>query len=338
MYSCLHRVTCSTHEQESLGRRSFAARWWSMIRAWRFTRSVLLAKLALVIVVAWSTFATGAASRVSIPRSDGSTLPAFLITADSNSSQARPGVVVASNAGGAKLLQYHEYCRKLADSGFVVLLIDASNFPESLTPGPDTWRRMPYHVWSWVNHLLVVARLTFGHGWYVGNIDAAVNYLRSLPSVDPSRIALSGFSQSANASLCYASNHNGKVKCLVWNNGGWPWIMPYNPSTVPSVLILHGEEDGVYSVDHARRLSSELKDAGRDVECFIYPTQRHMFMVYYDLEQPSDAANPALVSSFERLCAFLDRTIGEGGGPERASGHIDRRPGTGELTSHHDTP
>ncbi len=183
---------------------------------------------------------------------------------------------------------------------------------------------MPYHLWSWVDHLLVAARLTFGHDWYVRNIDAAVDYLRSLPSVDPGRIGLSGFSQSANASLCYASSHNGKVKCLVWNNGGWPWIMPYNPSTVPAVLILHGTKDGVYSVDYANKLSSEMKRAGRDVECFIYPAQRHMFMVYYDLERPSDAENPALASSFERLCAFLSRTLGEVGRSARSSHGTDR--------------
>jgi dienelactone hydrolase len=283
-----------------------------MVVIWRCSRRLLLGTWALILVLAWCTGAIGGTRRVDISLPDGGTLPAFLFTSGDNLPQARPGVVVASNAGGAKLLQYHEYCRKLAARSYVVLLIDASNFPESLTPGPDTWRRMPYHVWSWANHLLVVARLTFGHEWYVRNIDAAVDYLRSLPSVDPRRIALSGFSQSANASLCYASSHNGKVKCLVWNNGGSPWIMPYDPSTLPSVLILHGDKDGVYSVDHARRLSSELKGAGRDVECFIYPAQRHMFMVYYDLARPSEEENPALASSFAKVCAFFDRTMAEG--------------------------
>jgi len=269
-------------------------------------------KLALVIVfVSWAC-ATVAATRIDIPLPDGGTLPALLFTTGDTSVQARPGVVIAAGAGGAKLIQYHTYCRKLAERNFVVLLIDAANFPESLTPGPDTWRRMPYHIWSWVNHILVAARLTFGHDWYVGNVDAAVEYLRSLPSVDPRRIALSGFSQSANASLCYASGKNGKLRGLVWNNGGSPWIMPYDPSLLPPVLILHGEKDGVYSAENARKLSAQIQKEGRAVECSIYPEQRHMFMVYYDLTKPSDAENQALTSSFERLCAFLSRTINEG--------------------------
>ena len=268
-------------------------------------------KLALVLVLVSWTCATGATTRIDIPLPDSSTMPAILFTSGDTPSQARPGVVVAANAGGAKLLQYHTYCRKLAERNFVVLLIDASNIPEWLTPGPDTWRRMPHHVWAWVNHIFVAARLTFGHDWYIGNVDAAVEYLRSLPSVDARRIALCGFSQSANASLCYASGNNGKVRSLVWNNGGSPWIMPYDPSRLPSVLILHGDKDGVYSVEYARKLSSQLQEAGRDVECFIYQEQRHMFMIYYDLTKPSDAENPALASSFERLCAFLGRTMSE---------------------------
>jgi dienelactone hydrolase len=282
-------------------------------------------KLALVLVLVSWTCATGATTRIVIPLPDGSTLPAFLFTSGDTSSQASPGVVVAANAGGAKLLQYHAYCRKLAERNFVVLLIDASNFPESLTPGPDTWRRMPHHVWAWVNHILVVTRLSFGHDWYLGNIDAAVEYLRSLPSVDPRRIALSGFSQSANASLCYASGSNGKVRSLVWNNGGSPWIMPYDPSRLPPVLILHGDKDGVYSAEYARKLSSQLQEAGRDVECFIYHEQRHMFMIYYDLTRPSDVENPELASSFKRLCAFLGRTMSEDERSPRDAWKTDKR-------------
>jgi dienelactone hydrolase len=327
MCTWAHQVACLTHGQGSVSGISSAAPRPSGIQARRGTRDVFPVMLALVMVLAWSAFAMAGESRVDIPLSGGGTLPSLLVTPGDSLPQPRPGVVVASNAGGRKLLQYHEYCHKLAERGFVVLLIDASNFPESLTPGPDTWRRMPYHVWSWANHILVAARLAFGHEWYVRNIDAAVDYLRSLPSVDPSRIALSGFSQSANASLCYASSHNGKVKCLIWNNGGWPWKMPYNPSTVPPVLILHGAKDGVYSVDYARKLSSEMKKAGRDVECFIYPAQRHMFMVYYDLTRPSAAKDPALASSFEKLCAFLGRTIGAGELPARASQKTVRRAG-----------
>jgi dienelactone hydrolase len=280
-----------------------------VILMWGRTSFLSALLLALTLSAVFSTCAHSGTARIQIPLSDGGFLPAFVFTPDT-SSRCCPGVVVAGNAGGVNLVQYHTYCQKLAERNYVALLIDGSNFPESLAPGPDTWRRMPYHIWAWACHLLVAARLGFGHDWYVCHVDAAVECLRSLPEVDSTRIALSGFSQSANACLCYASANNGKVKSLVWNNGGSPWIMPYDPSRVPPALILHGEKDGVYSVDYARNLASELKRAGSDVECFVYPGQRHMFMVYYDLTMPSDEENPALASSFERLCAFLSRTLG----------------------------
>jgi dienelactone hydrolase len=210
--------------------------------------------------------------------------------------------------GGLKLDQYHSYCRKLADRNFAVLLIDATNFPQYLTPGHDTWRKTPYQIWHWTNHLSVVARLAVSHDWYVENIRSAVDCLSSRPGVDRSRIGVSGFSQSANAALTCASGSK-KLKCVVWNNGGWPWILPYEPSELPPVLIFHGEKDGVYDVKYARQLASELDAANKDYECYIYPGQRHMFNLYYDLNGSDDSYNPALSSSFERLCLFLGRVL-----------------------------
>lgn len=237
----------------------------------------------------------------------GGILPAYCFAPDLPASRLLPAMVVAASAGGHNLLQYHTYCKKLSNRDFIVLLVDAANFPERLAPGPDSWRRMPYYLWSWTIHILVAARLGFGHEWYVGNIRAALEYVKQLPRVDHDQVGLCGFSQSANASLCCADCPVMNLRFLVWNHGGWPWIMPYEPSRLPPVLIFHGEKDGVYSPKYARKLAEELKAAGRDVECYIYPDERHMFNVYYDLREPDDASRAALVSSFERLYAFLNR-------------------------------
>ena len=177
--------------------------------------------LATLFVLACCFTSRAEKMAVGVLLAEGDVLPGFCFFPSEQVPNPWPGVVVAANAGGIKLAQFHTYCRKLADKGFAVLLIDASGYPEWLTPGTDTWRKMPYHIWAWANHLSVVARLAMGHDWYVKNIDGAVDFLRKHPRVNPKHIAVSGFSQSANAALTYASGYN-KIACVVWNNGGWP--------------------------------------------------------------------------------------------------------------------
>ena len=276
-----------------------------MIRSWH---RVFFQSLAALLVVACCLTSHAGKKAVAVPLPKGDILPGFCFLPAEQVPTPWPGVVVAANAGGNKLIQFHTYCQKLADKGFAVLLVDASGYPESLTPGPNTWRKMPYHVWAWVNHLSVAARMAVSHAWYVRNIDCAVDFLRSDPKVNPKRIAVSGFSQSANVALAYASGCH-KIACVVWNCGGWPWTLNYDPSKLPPVLILHGEDDGVYNVRYARKLAAELRDARRDYECHIYPGQRHMFNLYYDLEKPGDADRPAIKSSFNDLVGFLERVL-----------------------------
>lgn len=264
--------------------------------------------LAAFLVLACCLTCFAEQRAVQVPLGEGDVLPGLCFLPDDRTPNPWPGIVVAANAGGIKLTQYHTYCEKLADKGFAVLLVDASGYPESLTPGPDTWRRMPYHVWAWINHLSVVARLAVSHDWYVRNIARSVEFLQSQPRVARGRIAVSAFSQSANAALTYASGRTN-VAGVVWNNGGWPWVLPYEPSKLPPVLIFHGEADGVYNVRYARKLSHELQEAHRDFECYLYPGERHMFNVYYDLDKPGDENNPVITSCFSHLVSFLERVL-----------------------------
>ena len=271
-------------------------------------KSVAWGILCILAVAFWAPASHGSPLKVTIPLADGSELAGYSFTPENPVSNPMPGVVVAANVGGAKLVQYHTYCRNLANRNFSVLLIDATNFPETLTPGPETWRRMPYHIWAWATHLAVVARLTFGNEWYLQTMQAAVDHMSRDSRVDPRKIALSGFSQSANAALPFASR-DSRIKGVVWNNGGWPWVMPFDPKKLPPVLIFHGEEDGVYNVKYARNLASKLEQAKCECECYIYPKQRHMFNIYFDLNKEGDCANPVLTSSFEHLVNFLNRVF-----------------------------
>ena len=158
-----------------------------------------------------------------------------------------PAVIVGVGVGSTKIAQYHDHCQNLANRGFVVVLIDPSNYPESLAPGPYDWDRGPGYFVGSINQGVVAARLVFTDKWYLDSIRATVDYLVHWPLVDPSRIALSGHSQPANAALTYACR-DPRIKAVIWNYGGSPWVMPYDPLRLPPVQIFHGEDDDVYSV------------------------------------------------------------------------------------------
>jgi dienelactone hydrolase len=250
----------------------------------------------------------GNSFRAEICVSDGSTLPIYCYLPRCGVTCRLPAVIVAAGVGATKIIQYHEHCQLLADRNFFVVFMDPSNFPESMTPGPYEWDRGAGYVQGSINQGLVAAKLAVTIDWYLRTMRATVDYLCGNPMVDASRIAFSGFSQPANAALAYASK-DPRIKAVVWNYGGWPWIMPYEPLRLPPVLILHGEQDEVYDVKYARELAFELQTYCRPYEIYIYPCQKHMFATQYDLRRENRFMKPALLDAFERMVSFLYRTL-----------------------------
>jgi dienelactone hydrolase len=179
-----------------------------------------------------------------------------------------------------------------------------------MAPGPWSWDRGFGYALGSFNQGYVGAKLALGKEWYLKSFRASVDYLCAWPLVDRKRIALSGFSQPANAVLS-AACVDPRVKAVVWNFGGWPWIMPYEPFRLPPVAIFHGEDDDVYNVKYARELAFNLKTSMRPFELNIYPNQKHMFNVYYDLHTENRFMKPALLDAFERMVAFLKQTLGD---------------------------
>lgn len=88
--------------------------------------------------------------------------------------------------------------------------------------------------------------------------------------------------------------------------------MPYEPFRLPPVQIFHGEKDDVYDVKYARELAWNLKTSMRPFEINIYPDQKHMFNIYYDLRTENRFMKPALLDAFEKMVAFLNRTLSHG--------------------------
>jgi dienelactone hydrolase len=248
--------------------------------------------------------------RIGIPLKTGKTLPAFLFLPNHGVKGRLPAVICGVGVGSQQISQYQEHCRYLADRNFVVILMDPSNYPENLFPAsyPYNWDKGTDYMVGSVAQGVVAGRLAISDQWYLDSIKATVDYLCYSPMVDPTRIVFSGFSQPANAALTYACRDQ-RIRAVVWNYGGSPWVTPYNVLQLPPVLIFHGDKDEVYDVKYARKLAAELHTNGKYYEAYIYPDQKHMFNVYYDLRTENRFMRPVIQDSFERLVSFLYRVL-----------------------------
>ncbi|MGO9571199.1 MAG: dienelactone hydrolase family protein [Desulfomonilaceae bacterium] len=271
-------------------------------------RSAVIAALLVLFLNFWYTDVVFAGFKTFIPLPDGGTLPAYCFLPQHSVKTRLPGIVVGVGVGSQIFVQYQVHCQNLADQGFAVILIDPSNYPESLSSGPVEWDKGLGYAKGAVNQVVVAGRLFFTDEWYLQSIQAAVNYLYNWPLVDPNRIALSGFSQPANAALTYACR-DPRIKAVVWNYGGHPWVTPYDPSLLPPVLIFHGLDDEVYDVKYAKKLASQLQKYGKYFEMHLYPNQKHMFTVYFDARTEYPSSRPVIADAFQKQISFLYRML-----------------------------
>jgi pimeloyl-ACP methyl ester carboxylesterase len=206
--------------------------------------------------------------------------------------------------GTQVFLQYHVHCQNLADQNFAVILIDPSNYPESLSSGPVEWDKGLGYAKGAVNQGVVAGRLFFTDEWYLSRLTAVTLQLPwwtltgSLYLSFPSR----------RMQLTYACR-DPRVKAIVWNYGGQPWVTPYDPSILPPVLIFHGLDDDVYDVKYAKKLASELHKYGKYYEMHLYPNQKHMFTVYFDPRTEYPVHRPVIADSFQKQISFLYRML-----------------------------
>jgi dienelactone hydrolase len=272
-------------------------------------RGFAVAAALFLLLVSFSIPDLAAAGfKTFIPLPDGGTLPAYCFLPQHGVKTRLPGIVVGVGVGSQIFVQYQVHCQNLADQNFAVILIDPSNYPESLSSGPVEWDKGLGYAKGAVNQTVVAGRLFFTHEWYLQSIQAAVDYLYNWPLVDPNRIAMSGFSQPANAALTYACR-DPRVKAIVWNYGGQPWVTPYDPSILPPVLIFHGLDDDVYDVKYAKKLASQLQRCGNYYEMYLYPNQKHMFTVYFDARTEYPSHRPVITDAFQKQISFLYRVL-----------------------------
>lgn len=225
------------------------------LRAW-LPRTTTAALLLLLGAGAGSGEAAELrSSEATFQRRDGRTITALLLRPAG--SGRHPAVLIFHGAEGVGA-SHKAHARRLADAGFVALLPDLA----SIRPGANE-----------------------SAGLIRNEIAAAVSLLKGRRDVDPNRLGLLGFARGGERALFAAIAFPATFKAVVEYYspiGHPPMSLELAAERTATkirtpVLILHGEEDELVPVEHARRLAEALRAAGKPFESILFPGAVHGF-------------------------------------------------------------
>src|SRR5579863_654780 len=120
---------------------------------------------------------------------------------------------------------------------------------------------------------------------YVRTLNDATRYIATQPEIRNKGIGVVGFSLGGYLALALAEEERShppplrspEIKAVVEFFGGMPGFAEERFTTMPPVLILHGEGDDVVPVSSAYELERLLKNKAVPYEIKIYPHQGHGF-------------------------------------------------------------
>ena len=155
----------------------------------------------------------------------------------------------------------------------------------------------------------------------MGDVQASINYLRSLPYCN-SRVGIIGFCSGGRQvylAACTLSGVDAAVDC--WGGGVTPgndtlteqqpaWPISFTAGLSCPLLGLFGEEDGRPSPADVAETEAELKKHGKDYEFHMYPEAGHGF---FAVDRPS-YRQQAAVDGWEKVLAFFGKHLSAGAG------------------------
>jgi len=136
---------------------------------------------------------------------------------------------------------------------------------------------------------------------YIRTLNDASRYIARQSEIDAGGIGLVGFSLGGYLVLGFAEEVKShppplpapEIKAVVEMYGGMPDFAIERMTTMPPVLILHGEDDDVVPVSRAHDLEKLLDKKAIPYESKIYPHQGHGF------------SGDALTDANKRVVTFL---------------------------------
>jgi carboxymethylenebutenolidase len=180
--------------------------------------------------------------------------------------------------GWAQLDAYKTAARCLVENGYVAVLIryfDRTKTPDQVAPA----QRDAFIRWlkgEAAHEKENTAREHFRE--WVETVGHAVDYVRTLPNVNPERVGVVGFSLGSYVGVAAAAQGACRIAALVDIFGGLAEEFRKDLQALPPTLILHGENDNVVPVKEAYALIGLLIQKKQVVDCRIYEGVGHGFI------------------------------------------------------------
>jgi len=188
-------------------------------------------------------------------KSNGGTTQGYLATPESGSG---PGVIVIQEWWGL-VDHIKDVADRFAKAGYVALAPDFYN-GETTTSPDDAGKLM--------------MALNIGESEKI--LRGAIDFVLAQDATTGDNVGTVGFCMGGQLSL-FAACANPKVGACVVYYGIHPEVHPDIPNLQAPVLGFFAEKDGFVTPEVARKLESDLKEAGKSVEIHIYDGVDHAF-------------------------------------------------------------
>ncbi|MDQ1446090.1 MAG: carboxymethylenebutenolidase [Acidimicrobiaceae bacterium] len=220
--------------------------------------------------------------------SNGTTGQGYLATPDGGEG---PGVVVIQEWWG--LVDHIKgVCNRFAAEGFVALAPDLYHGESTTEPDEAGKKMMALNIEKAAK-----------------DMSGAVDYLRDRSTSAGGGVGVIGFCMGGGLALVLACQRPDAVKAVAPFYGviPWPEAQPDYSNLAAAVQGHYAEKDDFANAESVRALEAQLKQAGTDVEMFIYPGADHAF---FNDTRPEVYDAAAAQQSWDRVLAFLRSHLG----------------------------
>jgi carboxymethylenebutenolidase len=175
------------------------------------------------------------------------------------------------------------------------------------------------------------SRMELGDAEVLQDVDAIVTYLRSLPDVDSSRIAMIGVCQTGRQPILISAYRDYLSGIVVMYgaiyNADWE-PHPFRPEPIDTLLEklscpvqgIFGELDNLVPLDNVLRMGNVLVKAKKSFDIRVYADAPHGFL---NDTMPGRYRAAQTQAAWSQILSFLDVVLNKGWNNERVIWHLE---------------